>query len=273
MTAGRRLPYYGREALRVWAWRVGADRSGRDCQVSDERNDKRREAMAEQMSRVATGIQQGTATGLRLRSGAAAGASSALVFTLIHDLLISDIWFSLAAMLGAGAICGLCVAWSYRRLVARPSLGGWLGYNMVYVATLGLLGVASVVAFEPVTTIGALVAANGPPDALIGQALPMTALFTLLSAGAISLLYRGGWPGFGATLLTSTVLVLLLGLNVSAIGLVFIPRGSLYLIGELFGLIVALNVVYAGIFAVLERRKLGSANRAAGTSELDSATP
>jgi hypothetical protein len=52
------------------------------------------------------------------------------------------------------------------------------------------------------------------------------------------------------------VLVLSLGLNVSAIGLVDIPRGSLYLIMELFGLIVALNGVYAVVFVALERQSL-----------------
>jgi hypothetical protein len=57
-------------------------------------------------------------------------------------------------------------------------------------------------------------------------------------------------------MLTSTVLILCLGLNVSTIGLVDIPRGSLYLIAEMFGLIVLLIGVFAVAFVGLERQTL-----------------
>jgi hypothetical protein len=190
------------------------------------------------------------------RSGAASGAISAFVFAIIHDLFISDIWFSLIALVAAGAVCGLCLGWSYALLVAAPSLGGWLAYNLLYVAMFALLGAASVLLYEPVTTLSAVIAANAPPDELIRQAMPMTAAFTLGTAALVSLLYPKSWRRFGAILLTCTVLVLSLGLNVSAIGLVDIPRGSLYLIMELFGLIVALNGVYAVVFVALERQSL-----------------
>jgi hypothetical protein len=194
--------------------------------------------------------------GRYVRSGAAAGAASAFVFAVIHDVFISDIWFSLIALMAAGAVCGLCLGWSYALLVAAPSLGGWLCYNLLYVAMFLLLGAASVLVYEPVTTLSAVIAANAPPDELIRQAMPMTAAFTLGTAALVSLLYPKSWTRFGAILLTCTVLVLLLGLNVSAIGLVDIPRGSLYLIMELFGLIVALNAVYVAVFIALERRSL-----------------
>jgi hypothetical protein len=194
--------------------------------------------------------------GRTVLSGAISGTISALVFTAIHHIFISDIWFSLILMLAAGALCGLCVSWSYRLLVERPSAVSWLGYNLLYVGMLVLLGAASVIVFEPVTTIAALIGSNGPPDALIGQALPMTAAFTLAAAGLVSLVYRRDWAGFAASLVTCTVLVVLLGLNVSIIGLVAIPRSSLYLILEMFGLIVALNGVYLVAFIALERKSL-----------------
>lgn len=190
------------------------------------------------------------------RSGAAAGAASAFVFAIIHALWISDIWFSLVALMLAGAACGLCIGWSYALLVAVPSLGSWIRYNMLYVASLLLLGLASVLVYEPVTTLGAVIAANAPPDDLIRQALPMTAVFTLATAVLVSLLYPKSWTRFGAVLLTCVVLVLLLGLNVSAIGLVDIPRSALYLVTELFGLLLALNVVYVVVFIALERQSL-----------------
>jgi len=110
-----------------------------------------------------------------------------------------------------------------------------------------------VLLFEPVTTMAALIAANGPPEALIGQALPVTAVFTLAMAVAISLVYGFNWRRFGVILLTCTTLVLLLGLNVSVIGLVSIPRGSWYLVAEMFGLILALNAALVVVCAGLER--------------------
>jgi hypothetical protein len=185
-----------------------------------------------------------------------AGALSAVAFAIIHDVFISDIWFSLIMMMVAAAVCGVCIGWSYGLLVEAPSTGSWLGYNVLYVAMFVLLGAASVLVFEPVTTIAALVAANEPPGELIRQAMPMTVVFTLASAALLSLLYGRSWSRFGAILLTCIVLVLLLGLNVSVIGLVAIPRGSLYLVAELFGLILAINVVYVAVFIALERQSL-----------------
>ena len=189
-------------------------------------------------------------------SGALAGAASAFVFTIVHDIFISDIWFMLTPMLVAGALCGALVSWSYGLLVAATSLRSWLGYNLIYVTLFVLLGAASVLLFEPVTTMAAVVTTNGPPTDLIDQAMPMTAVFTLGMAVLITLLYGRSWVKFVAVLLTCIVLVALLGLNVSAIGLVSIPAGSLYLIAEMFALIVALNVVYLAVFVALERRRL-----------------
>lgn len=189
---------------------------------------------------------------LRSISGAAAGAVSALAFTVIHDIFISDIWFAAPIMLLAGALCGLCIGWSFERLVDRPSIGSWIRYNVLYVAMLIALGAASVILFEPIVSMAALMASNGPPDELIRQALPMTVVFTMASSVVISLFYGRSWRGYGVVLLTSTVLVLLLGLNVSVLGLVSIPRGSFYLVAEFLGLIVVLNVVFVAVFIGLE---------------------
>jgi hypothetical protein len=52
------------------------------------------------------------------------------------------------------------------------------------------------------------------------------------------------------------LLVLLLGLNVSVIGLVSIPGHSFYLIAEIFGLIVAINLIYVVAFITFERKSL-----------------
>lgn len=204
----------------------------------------------------ATNEPAANGAGSFIRSGAVAGAISAFAFAIIHHIFISDIWFSLIMMMAAGALCGLCIAWSYGLLVDAPSISNWAHYNTLYIALLGLLGAVSVLFYEPVTTTAELLRANGSPEQLIGQALPLTVLITLVAAAGIGLLYGSGWFHFGAILLTSSVLVLFLGLNISVIGLVSIPRGSLYLIVELFGLILVLNLVFAAAFAALEGKSL-----------------
>lgn len=191
-------------------------------------------------------------------SGAAAGAASALAFTVIHDIFISNIWFAAPMMLLAGALCGLCIGWSYVLLVDRPSIGSWIGYNVLYVAILMLLGATSVLAFEPVVTMAVLMTLNGPPHDQIGQALPLTVAFTVASSVVITLFYGRSRQHFGAILLTSSVLVLLLGLNISVLGLVSIPRGSLYLVAEFLALVIVLNAVYAVVFIGLEAGALGA---------------
>jgi hypothetical protein len=191
-----------------------------------------------------------------ITSGAIAGAISAFSFAVIHHLFISDIWFSLGVMLAAGALCGLCVGWSYALLVDFHSIGNWLRYNLLYVTILALLGLTSVLVFEPVTTIAALAGGREAADALIRQAFPLTALFTLGAAVLVTWLYGPSWARFGAILLTLTLIVLLLGLNISLIGLIEIPRSSLYLVAELFLLVLAINGVYAAAFIFFERPRL-----------------
>lgn len=185
-------------------------------------------------------------------NGALAGVISTMVFTIVHQIFISPIWFMLWPIVFAGAICGALLSWSYRLLATIPSRRGWLVYNLIYVLMFGLLGAASELIFEPVTTMAAVVTLKGPPTALIDQAMPITIIFTLGMAAIITLLYGRSIARFLAVLLTCAVLVTLLGLNVSAIGLVDILRGSLFVIAELFGLIVVLNAVYALGYLALE---------------------
>ena len=188
-----------------------------------------------------------------LRSGALAGAAAAVAFSVVHHVMISDIWYLLPMMAAVGALCGLCLAWTYGSLFEVRSVSNFLRFNLVFLAMFALLGVASVLVFEPVETMAALIEANEPPIALIWRAMPMTVAFTLGTAALLSALF-GRPRQFGAILLICMVLILLLGLNISVIGLVAIPNGSLYVIGELFGLIVALNVAYVLSFLALERQ-------------------
>lgn len=182
---------------------------------------------------------------------------SALVFTGIHDVFISDIWFSVIPMMVAGAVCGGCLAWTYALLIAPPSFPSWLAYNIVCVSMFVLLGAASVAVFEPVTTVAVLIEANEPPGELIAQAMPLTAAFVFTMAGVLYVVFGRRWWHYAVLLLTCAVLTALLGLNVSVIGLVDIPRGSLHLVAELLGLIGVLNAVFVAVFVGFERATLG----------------
>jgi len=190
-------------------------------------------------------------------SGALAGALASASFAAIHQLFIANIWFFIYPMLGAGALCGLSLAWSYGVLRPAPSLRSWLAYNGLIVLMLALLGLTSVLVFKPVTTIAALLRLSGPPEDLFRHALPMTITYTLATTLVLSLVYRRGWRGLVAILVASTTVVTFLGLNVSVIGLVTIPRSFLYLVAELVGLILSLGSIYAALFSVLERKSLG----------------
>ena len=189
-----------------------------------------------------------------LRSGAVAGALSAAVFALVHDLLISDIWFSLPMLLVAGTLCGFCLGWSYGILFDKPSLGSWFRYNALFVGFLASIAVVSELVYEPVVSLAEVMA--GPPGHLYLRAMPVTILTTLIISAIVYKLYGRTPAQFALILITSSVLVLFLGLNVSLMGLVSLPTDSLYLVAENFGLILALGFVYFVVFAGLEWNKL-----------------
>ena len=180
------------------------------------------------------------------------------MFVVVHDIFISDIWFSVVVMVVAGVVCGLCIGWSYGVVTEQAAYRSWILFNVSFVVMLFALGAASVLVFEPTTTIAFLIEEDEPPGDLIAQALPTTLAFTAVAAVAISILFGRTWAHFGAVLVTSIVLVALLGLNVSVIGLVDIPTDSLYLIAELFGLILLLDLVLAVVFVILERKTLSA---------------
>lgn len=207
------------------------------------------------MRKAATTHGPGAPNGI-LRSGALAGAGAALVFTALHHVTISNIWFSVVPMLLAGAVCGASVAWSYGRLFTPPCVATWVHYNMVFLVLFVVLGVLSLLVFDPVTTIPALLAANAPPRDLIREALPLTIGFILTSTGVIH-----WWRGRNlldavAILVTCAVLTVLLGVNISILGLIFLPISAGFLVAKLFALILALNVAYLTFFLAIEWRQL-----------------
>lgn len=201
-------------------------------------------------------------------TGAVAGVVSAVGFAALHALLISDIWWSVVLMAVAGAMCGACVAWSFAVITRNRTVRSWALYNATYVGLLVSLGIVSLIMFEPATSIPMLMAPGGLDRAerLMAEAMPMTILFGAGSAVLVARFFGRRWWHVGPVMVAMTVVIVLLGLNVSIIGLVEIPRSSLYVVAELFGLIFGIVLVYAAVFAVLEWRSLRPV--AAGADEI-----
>lgn len=192
--------------------------------------------------------------------GSVAGAIAVMAFTILHDLLISNIWFMLVPMLIAGALCGLLLGWSYVVLDDRPSIGGWLRYNGLYLILLFALGPISLLAFEPVITIPELLASpNGLPGELVRLVTPLALAYTAAMSVIITLLHDRRWSALVAVLPATAILMALLGLNIAAMGLVVLSDGWLPMFVELLALIVTLNLVYALAFVALDHSWTGRA--------------
>jgi hypothetical protein len=137
-------------------------------------------------------------------------------------------------------------------LVRNPTVRCWLLYNGTFVALFTLLGIASPVIYEPVTTIPALMTLHGPPTWLFEHTVPLQISFAVAAAALITPVFGHHWWHIGPVLVTATVLVLALGPNISIFGLVDVPRSSAHVVAELVGLIVTIVVVYAVVFVALE---------------------
>lgn len=196
------------------------------------------------------------ALGGAVRSGAVAGLLTVVAFAALHQVLISDIWFSIFPMALAGAVCGGSLAWTYASLFPRREPGSWFGYVGVYLALLLLLGAASVALLDPVASMAELITANEPPGPLIAEAMPLTVGYSLAATVVLSRMWGRTLRAFGSIALTTALLVALLGLNVSVLGLVEMSGEAVPVLGEFFGLLALIMLGYGALFAALERRGL-----------------
>lgn len=184
-------------------------------------------------------------------AGAVGGAAAVVAFAVVHQLVISNIWWMIVPMLVVGALCGMGLAWNYGALVDEPSVRGWVAFNALHVGLLAVLTLISFALFDPVMSMAEVVnSTGGLPDELASRALPVTLAYAGVSAVVVQILFRGRWSTFPVTLVATVALQLLLGLNLAAAGLVDIPRESLYLIAEFLGLVILIAGVYAGVSAV-----------------------
>ncbi|MFN2134730.1 MAG: hypothetical protein ACK2UK_02170, partial [Candidatus Promineifilaceae bacterium] len=154
------------------------------------------------------------------------------------------------------------IGWSYVLLKDTYTAADWLRYNALYLLLLFLLGPISLLAFEPMITIPALVASpDGLPAKLVREMTPLVTVYTIVMALIITLRYGRRWSAFIAVLATSAALVLLLGPNIAALGLVYLTNGWVRMLLELLALILTLNFVYATVFVALGHNWLWKSRR------------
>ena len=167
--------------------------------------------------------------------------------------MISPIWFAFPAMLVAGVACGASLAGTHGIVAPRPSVGGWLEFNGWFLLMFVCLGVTSQAAFTPVTTIAELLRAQRPPSELIGRALPLTGAFVVGASALLALRYRPGPAGVLAIVATTGLLVVVLGLNISILGFVLVPRSEAFVLWEVFVLLVTVLGSFSLVVLALGR--------------------
>ena len=191
----------------------------------------------------AIGRRGGVEPGLAI--GAVAGGLTVLGFTVLHDLIISDIWFSLMPMLVAGVICGLCLAWSYRTAAGGRSAARWYGYNTSYVLILLGLGAVSLVFLEPRFTMAELMVADDPLGDLLPPAVPLLIVGPLIGTVVTWALFGRNRGSALPILVTQLIIGFLLGHNLASLGAVVWVSEVVPLVAEFVALTVALAVAYA----------------------------
>lgn len=187
--------------------------------------------------------------------GAFAGSLATLAFTVVHQFMISNIWFMFIPMLIAGALSGIAIVWSYNLMVPHPSIQTWARYNLILVALLYLMTPISLLLYDPIITIQALLASpSGLPDHLVQIVTPFAAIYTIIMFIAIVVLHKWQWKYLLAAFVTSAILMLLLGLNIAPFGLVYLGSGWEILMLEQIALILVLNAIFASTYWIIRYR-------------------
>lgn len=152
--------------------------------------------------------------------GALSGALAVIGFAFVHDLLIVDIWYSIGRMAIAGAVSGLCIAWSYNKAVATHSTRRWFEYNLICAAILIGLGPISFVVLEPRFTTAELLVADDVLAELIPPASPLMIAAAAIGTVAVWALFGQRPQAIIPILVTQMLLVFLVGHNLAILGLV-----------------------------------------------------
>lgn len=164
--------------------------------------------------------------------GALSGAVVVLGFTVVHNVFISDIWFNVGPMLFAGALCGFCIAWSYRKGVADHSTAAWFRYAGLYAVEMVTLGAVSLVVLRPRWTMEELLVAEDAFERLMPPAVPLMVGAMLVGTIMVWLHCGRRWAALVPILVTQVLLVFLLGHQFAFLGLVDSSAALLLVFGE-----------------------------------------
>ena len=181
--------------------------------------------------------------------GAATGAVVVLGFTAAHDIFISDIWFNLGPMLFAGALCGLCIVWSYRTAVANHSSPEWIRYAGLYAAEMIALGAVSLAVLRPRYTMAELMVADDAFERLLPPSMPLMIGAIVAGTALVWFLYSRRRESLAPIAITQVLLVFLLGHQFAFLGLVESSTALLVIFGEFALVTIALAATFC--FAVM----------------------
>ena len=143
-----------------------------------------------------------------------------LGFAVVHDVFIVDIWSSIRRMVMAGALCGLCIVWSYNKAVADHSTRRWFGYNGSCAALLIALGGVSFVVLDPKFTMAELLVSDDALVEVIPPALPLMVAASVVGTLLLWALFGRKGAALIPILATQVLLVFLVGHNLATLGLV-----------------------------------------------------
>lgn len=181
--------------------------------------------------------------------GALIGVVVVFGFTMVHNVLIADIWFNIGPMLLAGALCGFSVTWSYGRSVGVHSTGAWFRYAGLYATEMVALGAVSVAVLQPRFTMVELLVSEDDMELLIPPSAPL--MIGTMVAGTILfwVLYGRRRAALVPILVTQVLLVFLLGHQLAFLGLVEPSSTTIVAFGE-FALL-AVGIAAAFCFGVM----------------------
>lgn len=173
------------------------------------------------------------------------GAAAVLAFVIIHDILIVDIWFNAIPMIVAGALCGLCVVWSYRTGIAGHSTRAWLSFTGLFVVEMAALGATSLFVLSPRWTMAELMVADDAFEQLMPPSVPLMVAAMVAGTGLFWLYCGRQSAALVPIAITQVLLVFLLGHQFVFLGLVETSSTLMRLFAEFTGITAALAAGFA----------------------------
>ena len=192
--------------------------------------------------------------------GALSGVVVVFGFTVVHGLFISDIWFNVGPMMFAGALCGFCMTWSYRKGLEDHSTKAWFRYAGLYAAEMITLGAVSIAMLRPRFTMAELMVADDAFERLLPPSMPLM-IGALVVGTLLVWLYCGRrWPALPPIVITQVLLVFLLGHQFAFLGLVESSAALLVIFGEFALFTVGLTAAFclSVIWSTMAVERLGS---------------